>query len=190
MKFGATGCIDIMNGADFQFAGQIPFTVELWVSPSTYSAAVTAGDLPFVVGTEIAHGGSYGWSVFLAPLPDGGGFGSLEGWNADAASPIVMSANSRYGCGDGGTGLLPVNGWTYVVSTYDPALQEAEFFVNGASCGKSILMGPLLPAEGSLTMACSNAAAPYGVVSGALDEVAVYAALLPPERILAHYAAH
>jgi hypothetical protein len=77
--------------------------------------------------------------------------------------------------------------WTHIVGTYDGS-SAAQIYVNGALINPGP-GAPPLPAQGSLALGCSTFGAPYGAITCALDEVAVYSGVLGADRILAHYRA-
>jgi hypothetical protein len=156
-----TSLFDI--GDLFDFAGKVPFALELWVKPSAPNA----------------NGGLLG--KFASSGPDGYDFSLSSGtpafvvFKSGPSTPAVqLGASSDVS--------LPVAFTHLVVSiAYKLGKGNATLYVNGAPSGTGGYdsQGDLPDTAAHLQMGT--------YFGGTLDEVAIYDKALSPERILAHY---
>ena len=158
---GVTGEVDV--GDHFDFAGQVPFSLEAWVKPAlidtTYRHIVSKMSFDLLgqplVGTYLfVHRGN----TILG----------FERWQ-DAGDVMAVE-----------TASFPVSGtWVHVVTTYDGTF--GTLFVDGmavqaASAGTAVQANGVHMLWGDL-------------VQGVLDEIAVYDHPLTAARVTAHYQA-
>lgn len=155
---GERSSISVLDG--FDFTGAAPFSVEAWVKPRE----VTTG-FRHIVTQEWFAPGRQGFALLL----DGGRLAFerfVDGDNAKAIAPVPAP---------------PVR-YTHVVGVYDG--QRVRLYLDGAEVAREDAPGDLPAHESSAVL---GAAAPsFNVVDGAIDEIAVYAGALTPERIAAH----
>lgn len=158
-----TSSIIVPNG--FDFAGNAPFTVELWIKPAvseklfrhafTQEWNDTNGRQGFAILIDY---GSYAFERFV----DGSNDGKVV-----AAISVVPDV------------------FTHVVATYDGA--RMRLYVDGGSIGSSPDTRPLPSRESTAFIGASGKG--QQVIDGVLDEVAVYATALDEARIRAHHEA-
>jgi len=159
---GSSGSIAINSG--LALSGS--FTVEAWVKTTSATAKQA------IVGS-----GSYGFALELAP--------------ATATNPIEIHS----AIGTGGAWLNSAadaefeyapGAWYHIVETVGGG--NFEIYVNGIQIGSGVYVGTALLADGSHALRIGqdgNASAHW---AGSIDEVAVYAGVLSPGAIEAHWA--
>jgi len=161
MLFDGSSALDL--GDVFDFAGKVPFTLELWEKPT----ASNAGGL--LIHKRDEHTGNQadflGYVFYLdngSPHFEVWGV-DLSAWNAtpDPAGFVHLVLTVSYATGKGNATLY-VDALPASAGGYDNTIDLAD-----------------TPTH--LTFAPSFA--------GLLDEVAIYTKVLPPDRILAHYRA-
>jgi len=158
---GVTGEVDV--GDNFDFAGQVPFSLEAWVKPavidSRYRHVVTKMAFNALGNPEV---GTY------VILQQGSTILGFERWQ-NASTELTVETSDFPAAGS----------WAHVVATYDGAV--GELYVNGALAQASASSGGV-PVSG-VHMLWGN------VMQGVLDEIAVYGVALPATRVAAHYQA-
>ncbi len=156
----------VSMGDAFGFVGRAPFSVEAWIKPSVVD---TAYRNIYSKLTTYPRTGHFMWIRMT------------EG--------VALERNVDYGT-DGGLqqavgeqGGAPLDAWTHIVVTYDGT--TLRIYVNGTDSGSD-----------TSTLSLTATSAPFlvgaapdvgGPFVGAIDEVAVYGAALPPARVAAHY---
>jgi hypothetical protein len=173
VTFGQAGAVDgntaaLFDGTTGYITSTAPIpancTIEAWVNPSTvgpggsyYRILSSGNNFPF----EIAIGSDQGIWFFVNFV------GLTPGWML------------------GSPGLpLPLNTWTYVAMTWDGTtlrvfVNGTQTYANAAWAGKvlqsgTVFIGSVIGGSGSFWI-------------GKLDDVALYATALSPERIAQHY---
>jgi len=150
--------------------GNGSFTIEVWVKP-----AVT-GNSSVISKSALSGTGADGWHLRLrtsnqAQLRGG------DGTNVFAGSSAA--------------GSVPVGVWTHVVAVLDRTQATIpQLYINGVASGTgnpAVAMGALAPANPVLIGVTPEAAT--NSFKGDLDEIAIYATVLTPTQIAAHYAA-
>ena len=166
--FDGASYVDV--GDVLPFLGAAPFTLEAWASPvagATGPACLAAKT--FAPG-GVSGSVSEGYTLYLD-----------SGSNALEFARFMSSARS----GPAGPGIT--NGrFTHVVATYDGT--TAVIFVDGAPTNSATSGEQIATTSGPLTIGAGRGGI-YCFFHGALDEVAVYGAALPVDRIKAHYLA-
>jgi Concanavalin A-like lectin/glucanases superfamily len=164
--FDGADVLDVGDRLDFD--GLVPFTIEVWVKPD---AGTWQGEL--VKKRDQSKTPFAGYVLYLG----GNGGAQFEGWGTN----VELSAWT-----DGALGAAPArSGFHHLVAvvTYVDGKGNAAVYVDGARTGKGGFDNTTpLPGSG----------APLrigGGFVGLLDEVALYAKALSPERIRAHYEA-
>lgn len=159
VTFDGTGALDV--GDAFDFAGQVPFTLEFWVRPST---SLVEGHL-VNKRTEVS-GELKGYILY----GDNNGNPHFEVWG------VTMNAYSN--------NPLPAT-FSHVVVTvsYETGKGNAKLYVNAAP-------SPIGGYDNTMDLADTPARLLFGnFFKGVLDEIALYDKVLSPERILEHYRA-
>ncbi len=156
---GATCCLALASS--FQFLGNAPFSVELW----TLARTISGTDSYFMTETR-ASGPTDGYAVVRA----------VNGIYVERAH--------------GGTNVLSVHRQVvtgelvHVVAAYDGAMLllyvDGELFTMTADSSAQV-------ATAAPSMIGCYPNGPSNILNGTLDEVAVYDAVLPPERIRLHH---
>ncbi|MEZ6086544.1 MAG: LamG domain-containing protein [Pirellulaceae bacterium] len=80
---------------------------------------------------------------------------------------------------------FPLNQWTHVVATYDNGTDEAQVYVNGELLSTATFGGDQDAILSVADIGTWNAS--VREFDGQIDEFAIYAAVMPPARIVAHY---
>jgi hypothetical protein len=158
---GITGQVDV--GDNFDFAGQVPFSLEAWVKPTvidtTYRHVVTK--------MAFDNGGDPQVGTYVI-LEQGATILGFERWQ-DAAAELTVE-----------TATFPAAGsWAHVVATYDGTV--GELYVNGAAVQANASVGGVTAS--GVHMLWGN------VMQGVLDEIAAYDHALTAARVTAHFQA-
>jgi hypothetical protein len=167
---GAVGHAALFNGSSaldlgdvFDFAGQVPFTLELWMKPTGDSQGL-------LIHKRDEHTGNTPDFVGYVLYLEGPGQPKFEGWG------VALSA------------------WT---DSPDPPgfvhLVLAVSYVTGKG-NATLYINALPSSHGGFDNTADLANTPTHFTigrtfTGVIDEVAIYAKALPPDRILAHYRA-
>jgi hypothetical protein len=160
---GTSGLIDL--GKIFDFLGNDPFSLELWMKPdagSGFQNLLSKND-------ELAPGGRQGYSIFL----QGSVNLSFERVVAGVSRQAPTSAASLFGV------------WSHLVAVYDGS--TLWLYVNGIQASQTSDTRALGGKDVALYLGCFRVGSNH--LKGSLDEVAIYGSALPAERIRAHYLA-
>lgn len=160
---GSTTRIDL--GDVFRFAGNAPFSIELWFNP------VETGSTRFLVDRRTS-GGAEGYTMYVG-----------ETYNLFARR--TNAAEFGY---VGASGGPPLGTWTHNVVTYDGA--AAAFYVDGIEVARNLgdALNPIGGGPGSFVVG-DLTSGQFFKFNGRLDELAIYDAPLPAARVAAHYQA-
>jgi hypothetical protein len=169
IHLGGSGWV-ASDAGRFEFTGNAEYTLEAWVSP----------DAPDTNGTIVARyasSGPVGKTGYR--IVNLGAALSTDRYTADAS---VSAAGNP----------LPAGVYTYVVATYNYSMQtggELTLWVNRNPVTKmqtliSLDVDNAIPFLIGASGLLGNPIDPW---TGSIDEVAVYAGLLPEERIYAHF---
>lgn len=159
---GATTWIDL--GDTFRFAGNAPYSFELWLLPRAIDD----------------H------TLFLVERrsPAGDGYAFYIGSAYTVFSREV--ATTEFGYVNSGA-KPPLDSWTYLVVTYDGT--NARMFENAVQVSANTggdAAGPIADTTGNLVLG-DHVPAQFFKLDGRLDELAIYDYALDPARIQAHY---
>jgi len=171
--FGTTDGIELpkgsqsyvkVDGTDVRFPGVAPFTIEVWVHPAVFR------DWQWIASTEATLSPRGGWSVFTTV----DGYASYELWPVNGRS-IVLN-----------TKPLVLDKWQHLVFTYSGAVLTG--WVDGMKAEAQPTNGSA-DDVGALTFGCriGDGTAIQCLDGWRLDEIALYAAVLPEARITEHY---
>lgn len=150
------------TNTDVRFPGQLPFTIEVWVT------ARSLKDYGRIAGTEIPNGA--GW--YLGADPDG-----TKLW-------FELNANGTYTRQLMWPGTLSPMRFQHIVIVYDGA--TASMWLDGARVA-STPSKDSAPDVGSLTWGCRMTNIATNCVDATLDEAAIYARALRDDQIIAHF---
>jgi len=165
---GVTGHVDC--GQLFDFAGTSSYTIEMWLNPTI------DGQYRGVFGKNVfdvdAGTSGTGMHAYISSLQPDAGDNHLTFERLANA----QTKESAYSLG------IPSATWMHVVAIYDGS--NVRLYIDAA-------LGGSTPAPSSLPTTTApfvfGTATSYTPFNGAIDEVAIYAAALPPNRVLAHY---
>jgi len=160
-KLDGTSCNVTLPDA-FDFPGNVPFTIELWVSappPGTSFRHLFAKE------TRNAQNPIDGYSMVISPNV------GIELERVVASAIVKTPAQA-----------LPANTFVHAVTTFDGA--KMSLYVDGVLVGST---ADATPATSISTPALIGATSTGGFFDGTLDEVVVYAKALDPARIAAHH---
>lgn len=168
LGFSGAGSVDA--GQRFDFAGHEPFTVEAWVRPDEITAGFEA-----LVAKHGYNAGRAGWQLWLTPRGPGctsacAGTVSFQRWDAGVCE-----------CLTGERALTP--GWHHIVATYDGSWMA--LYVDGMLDHRR----PTTAASAPTTydpLYLGAMSPTFGLLHGALSEVALYREALGADRIRAH----
>lgn len=162
---GSSGYVDV--GDVLPFLARASFTIEAWVSPASGGT-----DPECIASKSYAQGGLSG--------------GITEGYTVylDSGSNTLNLMRLRASAGEAAQGGTLTNGtFAHVVATYDG--DTLTLWMNGASVASGPSTRDLVSHTSPLTLGASRGGI-YCYFRGALDEVAIYGAVLPQDRIAAH----
>lgn len=166
--FDGASWVDV--GDVLPFLGAAPFTIEAWASP-----VAGATEPACIAAKSFAPGGVTG------NISEGYTFYADTDTNTLELARFASSVRS----GAAGAAIVK-NRFTHVVATYDGT--SAVIFVDGAPTNSAPSGEQIATTSGPLTIGAGRGGV-YCFFHGALDEVALYGAALPPARIKAHYLA-
>ncbi len=147
-------------GDVFDFAGQAPFTIEVWVEPE-------AEDMDGVVIAKSEYRDGVGYLGWLLVIHVEGGIFTLY-----RGESLV-------------TGPRPAAGeWTYVVVTFEDG--RLVLYLNGIEAGTAESTEDVEDTPAPVQI---GGGAAWNQLAATIDEVALYDHALPSERIRAHWAA-
>jgi Concanavalin A-like lectin/glucanases superfamily len=157
----ASAPVNVFNATSF--VGEQPFTIEAWF---LVDAAATKVQLFTNMDNEGDGSTRTGQWMLLSPS----GVITTETWAAGAHIFFTK-----------GPTQVPSGAWHHVVFLHSDALQKDVLYVNGGDgSGGRLGAGARVAATSPLS---------FKGFTGRVDEVAIYAKVLPPDRIAAHYAA-
>jgi Heparinase II/III-like protein/Concanavalin A-like lectin/glucanases superfamily/Heparinase II/III N-terminus/Bacterial Ig domain len=160
---GKTSALAVSGAPDY--AGTQPYTLELWVRPSTID-----GTYRFLVAREeTTTAGRQGTGIWLSS----GGLG-FERWTNGVSATVHYTAG------------LPVGVWSYVTATYDGTTMR--LYVNGSQVGSRESSAPLLAQDGPTEIG-AGAGGHADFFSGDIGEVALYSRAIIRSHVSAHHAA-
>jgi hypothetical protein len=161
-----TGGITMPASADF--SPMESFTVEVWVRPSSNPVA---SNVAFVVDHETFSPGRAGWDIAA-------GTKTLFERRADAMTGLSATAPA-----------VSAGQWHHLVSTFDGPTSRMAIWIDGVSA-VSVIGAPGVPAiPQGWSIGAQNCGCNGNAFVGAIDELAIYPAVLSDARIRAHYAA-
>lgn len=158
------------NPVPFHFPGNAPFTVELWAKRDR----VDVGDtFQYMIDHAAGNGPNNrtGWALYVTPK-DGGSASSFETYRIDAGE---SGARGK---------LAPDAQWVHYVATLDPDTLTLTVYVDGAPESPVAINAELAATAADLLIGGQSGTSRQ--FPGAIDEVAIYAKVLPKLRIEAH----
>jgi hypothetical protein len=162
---GSPGSTSLALGNGFEFAGLAPYSLEVWINPSKIDPSFRRL-FSNEVGIETPAWGGYGLSLQESSF---------------VFSRITMNTQCN-------TSVVPpfAAGTTHhIVATFDGT--SSRLFVDGVQVANKTCIAPSANDAGPLFV--GSTAGAFSVFAGDMDEIAVYARALLPDRIRAHYAA-
>lgn len=144
-------------GTTLDFTAQAPFSIEAWLKPMPVTSGITR--------VICKRAPMQGYSIYIEST------GVVFEMYRDNANAKIF-----------GPALAP-DAFTHLVATYDGSTER--LFVNGAQVGTTPSTIAMNVNTGLLGIGSYSGNGDW--YSGAIDEVALYAAALPPARVLAHY---
>jgi hypothetical protein len=157
-----------------QFPGQQPYTLEVWIQPTTIDTAYRG-----VLSNEIEGGaGKEGYGLYVGGFSTGAGIG-FDRFGSGGSTPVRDASAVALG-----------SGWHYVVVTYGGAQDSTiDLYVDGALAahGATALQGQSF--SGCTFDIGSSLCDTGSSFRGYVDEVAVYPVALDAGTIQAHYTA-
>jgi hypothetical protein len=157
-----TSSITMPTGLDF--AGSTPFSVELWARQTRQV------DYGFTLDHENYDPARNGWSLLLAT--DQVGF---ERWQAGSTNGAVANSTSPLGLGS----------YHHVVVTFDGT--ELTLYIDDRVASLNAVTSPLPPESNTWAIGRMNCQCSGNAFVGSIDELAIYGAALPRDRISTHY---
>ena len=166
VTFGASADVAIPSAASFAIATTGQLSIEGWVTD-----AGRAGEI-----ISKSQGTSYEWSI----RQSGGGL-ALSIWNGAGADCL----NEFVGGGDIGSG------WHHFVYTIDQPAHTTILYLDGqlVDQGTAAWLRPPNAVASSAQVHLGRRGDNVNLWPGSLDEVAIYAKVLTPAQVTAHYAA-
>jgi hypothetical protein len=156
---GSNSLVRIANAHDFP--GVAPFSIELWVNPTSLSG------IHRLVSHRTTGGSPSGYRLALSDA-------NVEFDRIDRGTVV------------GGVATAPLPGanrWTHLVATYDRT--NLELFIDGTSAAKVASTGAVSATTTNLIFG-STSGEDVQFFAGALDEVALYDHALHSDRIALH----
>jgi hypothetical protein len=149
-------------GAPLNFAGKLPFSVELWFRPDATQTGNGALATFNIRNTDNLY---RGW-LLVMDGPEGIRFRREPAGGHVTAAGVVLAE------------------YNHAVATFDGV--TARIYLNGVAGSTSTPTGDVEVVDSQLTIGRGNV---WAVLEGDFDEVALYDKALPPSRITAHYEA-
>jgi hypothetical protein len=166
VSFNGTNSYAQSITAPFDFSPTLPFSIELWLMPTTVQSGV-----PRLMSREFADG---------VPA-DRKGY--LMTWNASSVGQERLTDAGDISLSS--PAIVPIGSYSHIVTTFDGS--NTILYVNGVAVSTLVGAGAMT----SITQAFAIAGFPYGqyadFFAGTVDEVAVYSGALPANRALVHY---
>ncbi len=165
---GTSGQVTV--GDKLNFTGYASYTLEGWLRP----ASLTNGYFPRLLSKEVVDAnGRSGW-LMTFNATDGL---TSERWAHETHVQVSVPPSK-----------IPLGAWTHFAATFDGETHTATLYLDGAQAAQAGAQDiALLDEHGPLVLAGCNC--PMTNFPGALDEIAIYDRVLPPERLQAHYQA-
>ena len=158
---GTTSLIDLGDSIDF--AGTMPFSLEIWFKASTIDTSYR-----FLIGKDDSPAsGREEWGVVVQKV-DGLDFERYVMGSGNGAGTSAMSLRDR---------------WVHSASVYDG--QVLAFYIDGALIDQSPDTRPQLTKKVPLYVGSDGMG--HGVFDGTIDELAIYDFALSAARIKAHF---
>jgi len=170
-------CVKVMSDPAYEVSANDSFSLEAWIKINSYEMAIV--EIAGKLGGPTTAGYSLGLQY----------------------EPTQLQSRLRLRVGDGAMGdtatgmgvpnpFLDLDTWYHVAATLDAATEEVKFYVNGAPMGMDIVTRqPVVVPSAGFTIGCQDES---GMLTagffGSIDEVAFYRSVLPPERVMTHYA--
>jgi hypothetical protein len=154
---GVTGRIAVANGAALQLAGDL--TLELWLNVSLATRQT-------LISKTYSR-------EFELTLETNGALNLYQG-NGVSFSNVVSAP-----------GAVTASMWHHVVVTRAAATQMIRFYVDGVARGSGV--SSTIPTAGSNWLSIGRSESGRQYVSGRLEEVALYAAVLSPAQVARHW---
>jgi hypothetical protein len=158
------GTSSITMPSGFDFAGMVPFSVELWAKQTAYDS------YGFTLDHENWDPKRNSWSLLLAA--DQVGF---ERWLDDSTNGAVANSTSGLALGD----------YHHVVVTFDGG--ELTLYVDNRVASLNAVSIGLPHETNTWSIGKQNCQCSSNAFVGSLDELAIYGAALPKDRVAAHY---
>jgi hypothetical protein len=166
VSFNGTNAYAQSVTAPFDFSPTLPFSIELWLMPTTVQTG-----LPRLMSREFADGVPADRKGYLLTWTSGsaGQERLTDGGDVSITTPAIV----------------PIGVYSHIVTTFDGSTTLV--YVNGVAVATT----PGAGAMTSFTQAFAIAGFPYGqyadFFAGVVDEVAVYSVALPAGRARLHY---
>lgn len=159
----AGGHVDVDQAAAFNSGGEA-LTVEAWVQPD--------------------KAGNYRW--FVGKDDDNTSLDYLLGMNPDGTFRFITQGLTHDVQDAAGPRGIDGQTWFHLVGVQDPGTAEVRLYVNGELAASVPRTQTGVTAMNKLRIGARGSDANQNV-DGHIDEVAIYKAVLAPDRILAHY---
>lgn len=159
VSFDGTGQMTVSLPSAFDFAGNVPYSIELWAMPASGPTSM----------------GLVGKSTYGA---DAGGY---SGWYLACASDDTIDSwrnNDETGNPAPAPGVF-----LHIVSTYDGT--NLSLYVNGQPFSSDPVPAPIAATNAPLI---AGTVTSWGTFVGVLDEIAIYDKALTQKQIATHYA--
>jgi hypothetical protein len=164
---GGVEPVGIAMPPGLDFAGMVPFSLELWAKPSGFNG------YGFTLDHEDFTQERAGWVLTIS---DAGV--SFERWDE----------NSTFGAAASTSSVLGFDEYHHVVAVFSD--QTLQLFVNGVSVSTVSTTRPIVSTGSAWTIGRQNwSGTAGGAFIGALDEIAIYDHGLEAARVDAHYRA-
>jgi len=160
MRLPRAGSAGVLLADRFDFADNVPFTIELWM----FVDAVDTGYQQLI--NKVDRG--VGWKI---QIQRNNGAAFLV--DRDGASRVLVSAN------------VEPRAWVHYVVAFDGV--TVFLYRNAALADSSVQATRIL--DTAVGVGIGRSASGSDVLGGVIDEVAFYDRVLPPARVLAHYRA-
>jgi hypothetical protein len=164
---GATQYIDF--GDVFEFSGNAPFSVELWLRPELLD-----GEARYVIAHRTdSDPDTVGWGMFV----DDNSIDFRRWFTGNGLRDLV----------DAPIGMVATDRYTHVVATYDGA--NLRLYLDGLLVDDELSTTAIDATSSVLLAGRPYAVATGGYYGGFIDEIAIYGTALPAPRVLAHHQA-
>lgn len=170
-----TQCVKVMADPAYEIDSGVSITLEAFIKIDSYEMSVR----------EIA--GKLG---LQSTNPAGYAFGLQYDGSASRSRLRLRVGDGAMGETVVGMGYLDLGTWYHVAATLDAMNGAVQFYINGAPMGMANLTWkPIMIPSAAFTIGCQDESGTLKAgFNGTIDEVAFYRHVLPPERVMAHYA--